>query len=176
MKRPFLLLALLVSLFVSCNKEDPNEAFVGGYRGTLTVTQKISTMGGTFSLEPQTQPCMASIVKGKTANEIIATFIIEGITTEELRGVISDKNVVTFDPVDFDYDIIEDELEGMEIVKPFNMTLMGTLSNDCLNLIGELTGQILISDTASSGLPMNMPINIITDITGALNKEFLPVE
>lgn len=168
MKKAFLLLALLVSLLVSCNKQDPNEAFVGNYQGSITMTPKISALGGSMAMEPQTQPVDAVIVKGDASNEILTTFIIDGGTSKELRGVITDKNTVTFDPINFDDYLIEEELEDIEIVTPFTMMLSGTLSQNCLNLTGNVTGAILLTEDPS--LPAAMPVNITIDITGALNK------
>ena len=79
MKKTLIIALCCISvIFAACNKEKPNEKFIGAYQGQGTISGMISmtVLGQLFQEEipSETMPMSINIAAGQTDNEVVLTY------------------------------------------------------------------------------------------------------
>ena len=151
-------LCVLAVCFASCNKEKPNQQFVGNYHGNVTANLTIAALNTTMPMEPTDMEMTMNITAGAKDDEIVAVCTIQE-ETRTLNGIVSG-NDVDFDPL-----IINENVEGSQI--NITIDLNGTLAGTVLNVNGTITGSgTIIYDDFSTPIP----VTLTGTASGALNK------
>ena len=105
MKKALIIAACcLTVLFTACNKEKPNEKFVGDWYGTGIVngTMTMAVLGNEYVQEFNNIeiPMDINLSAGEAKNEVILTYTDEEMhETSTAKGIVKD-NDVDFDPID----------------------------------------------------------------------------
>ena len=157
-------------LFASCNKENPNEKFVGDWYGTgvATGTMTMSVMGQEFvqDFDNIEIPMSINLAAGEAKNEVILTYTSEEMQeTYTAKGIVNDYDV-DFDPIDLNMNV-----QGTTVTA--TLDLMGTLSSnkDILSINGTVSGQ---GNYAVEGSPLPIPYTASGTVAATLNRGTAP--
>ena len=169
MKKALIIAACcLTVLFTACNKEKPNEKFVGDWYGTGIVngTMTMAVLGNEYVQEFNNIeiPMDINLSAGEAKNEVILTYTDEEMhETYTAKGIVKD-NDVDFDPIDVDMTV-----EGTTVTA--TLDLKGTLSSneEVLALNGTVSGQ---GNYAEGGL--SIPYTANGTITATLHRGTAP--
>jgi len=170
MKRTLIIaLCCLTALLAACNKEKPNEKFIGDWygNGVANVTLTMTTpTGGSYSQDFNniTVPMSINLAAGETKDQVIFTY-----TNEEVHETYTTKGIVKNNDVDFDPISVNMTVEGTTVAA--TLDLKGILSNseDVLALNGSVSGQ---GNYAEGGL--FIPYTATGTITANLNRGTAP--
>ena len=130
----------ITMLFAACNKEKPNEKFIGDWYGSGLAN---GTMSMNILGQEQVQdfnniaiPMDVNLAAGEAKNEVILTY-----TSEEMHETYTTKGIIDGYNVDFDPIDINMTVQGTTIKA--TLDLMGALSSseDILSLNGTVNGQ-----------------------------------
>ena len=160
MKKALAIVMCIVAVcFASCNKEKPNQKFIGSYQGNSIVDLTISALGQTLPFDSITANVAMEITAGSTDDKVIANFTIEN-KTRTLNGTVNN-NEISFEPL-----TVKENIEGSQIDITINLN-GNKVNSNTLNLSGNITGNgtIVLED-----FPMPIPATISGTINGTLNK------
>ena len=159
-----IILCVVAVCFASCNKEKPNQKFIGSYQGK--VTGNITIKGQIPGMEPQEMPfdslemdLAMSITAGNKDDKVVAscTFMEENHT---LNGTVNG-DAVDFDPLTISRDIDSSHAN-------ITIDLSGNKVNEStLNIAGNITGD---GTAVIDLIPIPIPVTFNGTINGALNK------
>lgn len=168
-KGMILALCCITVLFAACNKQKPNEKFVGDYAGNGTVNGTISLHIGPGQTMNQditdvTLPMSINLTAGEAKNEVILTY-----TNDEIEETYTTKGIVNDFDVDFDPVTIKQVIEGTAIDLVLDME--GSLNEQAtiLSLNGTVTGSGSIGEDGSS-----VPFDVDGTMTAELIKGATP--
>lgn len=168
-KGMILALCYITVLFAACNKQKPNEKFVGDYAGNGTVNGTISLHIGPGQTMNQditdvTLPMSINLAAGEAKNEVILTY-----TNDEIEETYTTKGIVNDFDVDFDPVTIKQVIEGTAIDLVLDME--GSLNEQAtiLSLNGTVTGSGTIGEDGSS-----VPFDVDGTMTAELIKGATP--
>lgn len=157
-------------LFAACNKEKPNEKFIGDWYGTGVAkgTITMNAMGQELVQEFDNIaiPMSINLAAGEAKNEVILTYISEETQeTYTTKGIVEDYDV-DFEPIDLNMNV-----EGTTVTA--TLDLMGALSSnkEVLSIDGTLSGQ---GNYAMEGYPMTIPYKAEGTVTATLNRGTAP--
>ncbi len=170
MKRTLIIaLCCLTALLAACNKEKPNEKFIGDWYGNgvanVTLTMTVPT-GGSYSQEFNniTVPMSINLAAGETKDQVIFTY-----TNEEVHETYTTKGVVKNNDVDFDPISVNMTVEGTTVTATLDLKGILSTSGDVLALNGTVSGQ---GNYAEGGL--FIPYTATGTITANLNRGTAP--
>ena len=159
-----IILCVVAVCFASCNKEKPNQKFIGSYQGK--VTGNITVKGQVPGMEPMEMPfdslemdLIMSITAGNKDDKVVAncTFMEE---THTLNGTVNG-DAVDFDPLTISRDIDSSHAN-------ITIDLSGNKVNETtLNIAGNITGD---GTAVIEFVPIPIPVTFNGTINGALNK------
>ena len=154
-----IILCIVAVCFASCNKEKPNQKFIGSYQGNSIVDLTISALGQTLPFDSITANVAMEITAGSTDDKVVANFTIEN-KTRTLNGTVNN-NEISFEPL-----TVKENIEGSQIDITINLN-GNKVNSNTLNLSGNITGNgtIVLED-----FPMPIPATISGTINGTLNK------
>ena len=169
MKKALIIAACcLTVLFTACNKEKPNEKFVGDWYGTGIVngTMTMTALGHELVQEFNNIeiPMDINLSAGEAKNEVILTYTDEEMhETYTAKGIVKD-NDVDFDPIDVDMTV-----EGTTVTA--TLDLKGTLSSneEVLALNGTVSGEGSFAEGGSS-----IPYTANGTVTATLHRGTAP--
>ena len=151
MKRTLIIaLCCLTALLAACNKEKPNEKFIGDWYGNgvanVTLTMTVPT-GGSYSQEFNniTVPMSINLAAGETKDQVIFTY-----TNEEVHETYTTKGIVKNNDVDFDPISVNITVEGTTVTATLDLKGILSTSGDVLALNGAVSGQ---GNLADGGVP-----------------------
>ena len=168
-KHLIIALCCLAALFTACNKEKPNEKFIGDWYGNgvanVTLTMTVPT-GGSYSQEFNniTVPMSINLAAGETKDQVIFTY-----TNEEVHETYTTKGVVKNNDVDFDPISVNMTVEGTTVTATLDLKGILSTSGDVLALNGTVSGQ---GNYAEGGL--FIPYTATGTITANLNRGTAP--
>lgn len=151
-----IVLCVLAVCFASCNKEKPNQKFVGNYNGEMIADITISALGQSMPIDSVAMPLNMEITAGNKNDEVVAICTIE---EEECTF----NGIVNGDNVDFDKTTISKEVEGSLV--DLTIDLNGTLAGAILNVNASLEGS---GNVVMEGY--QIPVTLTGKAYGALNK------
>lgn len=159
-----IILCIVAVCFASCNKEKPNQKFIGNYQGK--VTGNITIKGQIPGMEPQEMPfdslemdLAMSITAGNKDDKVVANCTIME-ETHTLNGTVNG------DAVDFDPLTISRDIEGSHA--NITIDLSGNKVNEStLNIAGNITGD---GTAVIDLIPIPIPVTFNGTINGTLNK------
>jgi hypothetical protein len=160
MKKTFIIaLCCLTALLAACNKEKPNEKFVGDYEGSGVVNATM-TVAGIYPQEfnDVDLPIKINIAAGDADNKVILTYI-----NAELDETYTATGTVNGNDIDFDPVTINTVVESYEVEA--TLDLDGSLSGNDLTLNGSVKGG---GTFAQSGF--QAPYTIEGTMTGTVTK------
>ena len=170
MKRTLIIaLCCLTALLAACNKEKPNEKFIGDWYGNgvanVTLTMTVPT-GGSYSQEFNniTVPMSINLTAGETKDQVIFTY-----TNEEVHETYTTKGIVKNNDVDFDPISVNMTVEGTTVTATLDLKGILSTSGDVLALNGTVSGQ---GNYAEGGL--FIPYTATGTITANLNRGTAP--
>lgn len=170
MKRTLIIaLCCLTALLAACNKEKPNEKFIGDWYGNgvanVTLTMTVPT-GGSYSQEFNniTVPMSINLAAGETKDQVIFTY-----TNEEVHETYTTKGIVKNNDVDFDPISVNMTVEGTTVTATLDLKGILSTSGDVLALNGTVSGQ---GNYAEGGL--FIPYTATGTITANLNRGTAP--
>ena len=159
-----IILCVVAVCFASCNKEKPNQKFIGSYQGKMT--GNITIKGQIPGMDPMEMPfdslemdLIMSITAGNKDDKVVAncTIMEENHT---LNGTVNG------DAVDFDPLTISKDIEGSHA--NITIDLSGNKVNEnTLNIAGNITGD---GTAVIELIPIPIPVTFNGTISGALNK------
>ena len=159
-----IILCIVAVCFASCNKEKPNQKFIGNYQGK--VTGNITIKGQIPGMEPQEMPfdslemdLAMSITAGNKDDKVVAncTIMEENHT---LNGTVNG-DAVDFDPLTISRDIDNSHAN-------ITIDLSGNKVNEStLNIAGNITGD---GTAVIELIPIPIPVTLNGTINGTLNK------
>ena len=154
-----IILCVVAVCFASCNKEKPNQKFIGSYQGNSIVDLTISAFGQTLPFDSITANVAMEITAGSTDDKVVANFTIEN-KTRTLNGTVNNDEI-SFEPL-----TVKENIEGSQIDITINLN-GNKVNSNTLNLSGNITGNgtIVLED-----FPMPIPATITGTINGNLNK------
>ena len=154
-----IILCVAAVCFASCNKEKPNQKFIGSYQGNSIVDLTISALGQTLPFDSITANVAMEITAGSADDKIVANFTVEN-ETRTLNGTVNNDEI-SFEPL-----TVKENIEGSQIDITINLN-GNKVNNNTLNLNGNITGSgtIVIED-----FPTPIPATITGTINGTLNK------
>lgn len=154
-----IILCVVAVCFASCNKEKPNQKFIGSYQGNSIVDLTISAFGQTLPFDSITANVAMEITAGSADDKIIANFTVEN-ETRTLNGTVNNDEI-SFEPL-----TVKENIEGSQIDITINLN-GNKVNNNTLNLNGNITGSgtIIIEDFTTP-----IPATITGTINGTLNK------
>ena len=154
-----IILCVAAVCFASCNKEKPNQKFIGSYQGNSIVDLTISALGQTLPFDSITANVAMEITAGSADDKIVANFTVEN-ETRTLNGTVNNDEI-SFEPL-----TVKENIEGSQIDITINLN-GNKVNNNTLNLNGNITGSgtIIIED-----FPTPIPATITGTINGTLNK------
>lgn len=170
MKRTLIIaLCCLTALLAACNKEKPNEKFIGDWYGNgvanvnLTLT---APNGGSYSQEFNniTVPMNINLAAGETKDQVIFTY-----TNEELHETYTTKGTIKNNDVDFDPISVNMTVEGTTVTATLDLNGILSTNEDVLALNGSVSGQGIY---AEGGLLI--PYTATGTITANLNRGTAP--
>ena len=159
-----IILCVVAVCFASCNKEKPNQKFIGSYQGK--VTGNITIKGQIPGMEPQEMPfdslemdLAMSITAGNKDDKVVANCTIME-ETHTLNGTVNG-DAVDFDPLSISRDIDSSHAN-------ITIDLNGNKVNEStLNIAGNITGD---GTAVIDLIPIPIPITFNGTINGTLNK------
>ena len=164
MKKAFvILLCVMAFSLASCNKEKPNEKFVGTYIGVPTATGTVSLNGEPFpEFENQELPQLTMIIAaGDKKDQVTATCLMDD-QTQVVNGIV-DETTVDFDPTTLKFKI--GDLGDLELEATVDLNAM--LSNANLVLAGTAVSEGEIEMPIIGALPYKAEATI----SGTLLKQ-----
>ena len=160
-------LSCLIVLLAACNKQNPNEKFIGDYSGSGIVNGTISFDYGTTHVDQDIAdmaiPMAINLAAGEAKNEVIMTYTNEDVEeTYTAKGIVSDYDVA-FDPI-----TIRQIIDGTYVNLTLN--LEGTLleKEGILKLNGDIKGN---GNMINLG---DIPFTVTGTVTANLNKGAAP--
>lgn len=170
MKRGIIIVLCCISvLFAACNKQKPNEKFVGDYAGDGFVNGTVSfTIGPGQTVNQDISdvsiPMSINLAAGEAKNEIILTYI-----NDEIEEVYTTKGIVNDYDVDFEPITIKQVIEGTSIDLVLDME--GSLNDQetILSLSGTVKGSGSMGEEGVS-----IPFNVDGTMTAELTKGATP--
>lgn len=158
----------LIVLLAACNKQNPNEKFIGDYSGSGIVNGTITFNLGTTHMEQDINdmaiPMAIHLAAGEAKNEVIMTYTNEDIEeTYTAKGIVSDYDVA-FDPIS-----IKQIIDGTYV--DLTLNLEGTLleKEGILKLNGNINGN---GDWINED--NSIPFSVTGTVTANLNKGAVP--
>ena len=168
MKRTLIIaLCCLTALLAACNKEKPNEKFIGDWygNGVANVTMTITLpAGGPINQEFNniTVPMSINLAAGETKDQVIFTY-----TNEEVHETYTTKGIVKNNDVDFDPISVNITVEGTTVAATLDLKGILSTSGDVLALNGAVSGQGNLADGG-------VPYTATGTITANLNRGAAP--
>ena len=168
MKRTLIIaLCCLTALLAACNKEKPNEKFIGDWygNGVANVTMTITLpAGGPINQEFNniTVPMSINLAAGETKDQVIFTY-----TNEEVHETYTTKGTVKNNDVDFDPISVNITVEGTTVAATLDLKGILSTSGDVLALNGAVSGQGNLADGG-------VPYTATGTITANLNRGAAP--
>ena len=168
MKRTLIIaLCCLTALLAACNKEKPNEKFIGDWygNGVANVTMTITLpAGGPINQEFNniTVPMSINLAAGETKDQVIFTY-----TNEEVHETYTTKGTVKNNDVDFDPISVNITVEGTTVAATLDLKGILSTSGDVLALNGAVSGQGNLADGG-------VPYTATGTITANLNRGTAP--
>ena len=168
MKRTLIIaLCCLTALLAACNKEKPNEKFIGDWygNGVANVTMTITLpAGGPINQEFNniTVPMSINLAAGETKDQVIFTY-----TNEEVHETYTTKGTVKNNDVDFDPISVNITVEGTTVTATLDLKGILSTSGDVLALNGAVSGQGNLADGG-------VPYTATGTITANLNRGAAP--
>lgn len=168
MKRTLIIaLCCLTALLAACNKEKPNEKFIGDWygNGVANVTMTITLpAGGPINQEFNniTVPMSINLTAGETKDQVIFTY-----TNEEVHETYTTKGIVKNNDVDFDPISVNITVEGTTVTATLDLKGILSTSGDVLALNGAVSGQGNLADGG-------VPYTATGTITANLNRGTAP--
>jgi predicted component of type VI protein secretion system len=168
MKRTLIIaLCCLTALLAACNKEKPNEKFIGDWygNGVANVTMTITLpAGGPINQEFNniTVPMSINLAAGETKDQVIFTY-----TNEEVHETYTTKGIVKNNDVDFDPISVNITVEGTTVAATLDLKGILSTSGDVLALNGAVSGQGNLADG-------DVPYTATGTITANLNRGTAP--
>lgn len=168
MKRTLIIaLCCLTALLAACNKEKPNEKFIGDWygNGVANVTMTITLpAGGPINQEFNniTVPMSINLTAGETKDQVIFTY-----TNEEVHETYTTKGIVKNNDVDFDPISVNMTVEGTTVTATLDLKGILSTSGDVLALNGAVSGQGNLADGG-------VPYTATGTITANLNRGTAP--
>ncbi len=168
MKRTLIIaLCCLTALLAACNKEKPNEKFIGDWygNGVANVTMTITLPAGD-SINQEfnniTVPMSINLAAGETKDQVIFTY-----TNEEVHETYTTKGIVKNNDVDFDPISVNITVEGTTVAATLDLKGILSTSGDVLALNGAVSGQGNLADRG-------VPYTATGTITANLNRGTAP--
>ena len=159
MKRSFIIaLCCFTVLLASCNKEKPNEKFIGDYEGSGLINGTMTVLNYNQEFNDIAIPMKINLAAGDDKDKVILTYI-----NEELDETYTTTGTITNNDVDFDPVEINTLIETYEVHA--TLDLAGTLTGTILTMSGAVTGGGTYTDGG-----LSLPYTIEGNLTGNLNK------
>ncbi len=170
MKRTIIIaMCCLAVLLAACNKEKPNEKFIGDWygNGIANVTMSLTVpTGGSYNQDFNniTVPMSINLAAGETKDQVIFTY-----TNEEVHETYTTKGTIKNNDVDFDPISVNMTVEGTTVTATLDLKGVLSTSEDVLALNGTVSGQ---GNYAEGGL--FVPYTANGTITANLNRGTAP--
>lgn len=170
MKRTIIIaMCCLAVLLAACNKEKPNEKFIGDWygNGIANVTMSLTVpTGGSYTQDFNniTVPMSINLAAGETKDQVIFTY-----TNEEVHETYTTKGTIKNNDVDFDPISVNITVEGTTVTATLDLKGVLSTSEDVLALNGTVSGQ---GNYAEGGL--FVPYTANGTITANLNRGTAP--
>jgi hypothetical protein len=170
MKRTIIIaMCCLAALLAACNKEKPNEKFIGDWygNGIANVTMSLTVpTGGSYNQDFNniTVPMSINLAAGETKDQVIFTY-----TNEEVHETYTTKGTIKNNDVDFDPISVNITVEGTTVTATLDLKGVLSTSEDVLALNGTVSGQ---GNYAEGGL--FVPYTANGTITANLNRGTAP--
>ena len=170
MKRTIIIaMCCLAVLLAACNKEKPNEKFIGDWygNGIANVTMSLTVpTGGSYTQDFNniTVPMSINLAAGETKDQVIFTY-----TNEEVHETYTTKGTIKNNDVDFDPISVNMTVEGTTVTSTLDLKGVLSTSEDVLALNGTVSGQ---GNYAEGGL--FVPYTANGTITANLNRGTAP--
>ena len=170
MKRTIIIaMCCLAVLLAACNKEKPNEKFIGDWygNGIANVTMSLTVPGGgsyNQDFNNITVPMSINLAAGETKDQVIFTY-----TNEEVHETYTTKGIIKNNDVDFDPISVNMTVEGTTVTATLDLKGVLSTSEDVLALNGTVSGQ---GNYAEGGL--FIPYTANGTITANLNRGTAP--
>ena len=104
-----IILCVVAVCFASCNKEKPNQKFIGSYQGNSIVNLTISALGQTLPFDSITANVAMEITAGSADDKIVANFTVEN-ETRTLNGTVNNDEI-SFEPL-----TVKENIEGKPLL------------------------------------------------------------
>lgn len=157
-------LCCLTALLAACNKEKPNERFIGDYEGSGLVNGTMYVLTYNQEFTDVELPMKFNIAPGDADDKVILTYINDELEeTYTATGTVTNNDVV-FDPV-----TVNTVVTSYVVEATLNMT--GVLSGTTLTIDGTVTG----GGTYSEG-GFQIPYTIEGTVTGTVEKIIVDVD
>ena len=170
MKRTIIIaMCYLAVLLAACNKEKPNEKFIGDWygNGIANVTMSLTVpTGGSYTQDFNniTVPMSINLAAGETKDQVIFTY-----ANEEVHETYTTKGTIKNNDVDFDPISVNMTVEGTTVTATLDLKGVLSTSEDVLALNGTVSGQ---GNYAEGGL--FVPYTANGTITANLNRGTAP--
>lgn len=139
-KHLIIALCCLAALFTACNKEKPNEKFIGDWYGDGIVngTMTMTVIGQEFVQEFNNIeiPMDINLSAGEAKNEVVLTY-----TDEEMHETYTSKGIVKDNDVDFDPIDVNMTVEGTTVTATLDLKATLSSNEEVLALNGTVSGQ-----------------------------------
>lgn len=168
-KHLIIALCCLAALFTACNKEKPNEKFIGDWYGdgvaNITLTLTLPN-GSSYNQELNniTVPMSINLAAGESKDQVIFTY-----TNEEVHETYTTKGTVKNSEVDFDPINVNMSIEGSTVTATLDLKGILSSNEDELALNGSVSGQ---GNYAEGGL--SIPYNATGTMTANLLRGTAP--
>lgn len=168
-KHLIIALCCLAALFTACNKEKPNEKFIGDWYGdgvaNITLTLTLPN-GSSYNQELNniTVPMSINLAAGESKDQVIFTY-----TNEEVHETYTTKGTVKNSEVDFDPINVNMSIQGSTVTATLDLKGILSSNEDELALNGSVSGQ---GNYAEGGL--SIPYNATGTITANLHRGTAP--
>ena len=162
-----IILCIVAVCFASCNKEKPNQKFIGSYQGKVTGNITIKGMEPIeMHFDSLEMDLALSITAGNKDDKVVASITIMKENLNLLEGTQTLNGTVNGDAVDFDPLTISRDIEGSHA--NITIDLNGNKVNgNTLNIAGNITGD---GTAVIDLIPIPIPITFNGTINGTLNK------
>ena len=168
-KHLIIALCCLAALFTTCNKEKPNEKFIGDWYGdgvaNITLTLTLPN-GSSYNQELNniTVPMSINLAAGESKDQVIFTY-----TNEEVHETYTTKGTVKNSEVDFDPINVNMSIQGSTVTATLDLKGILSSNEDELALNGSVSGQ---GNYAEGGL--SIPYNATGTMTANLLRGTAP--
>ena len=167
-KHLIIALCCLTALFTACNKEKPNEKFIGDWYGdgVANITLTISLPTGSYNQELNniTVPMSINLAAGESKDQVIFTY-----TNEEVHETYTTKGTVKNSEVDFEPITVNMSIQGSTVTATLDLKGILSSNEDELALNGSMSGQ---GNYAEGGL--SLPYTATGTITANLHRGTAP--